>query len=71
MRRARPARRVLLAAVPRRDAAQRLSLAFCLLAREGCGGHARLAAPGRLRARLVGLAPEPCSPMSTKEDPQS
>jgi hypothetical protein len=27
-------RRVVLTAVPRRDAAQRLSLAFCLLARE-------------------------------------
>jgi hypothetical protein len=30
----RPPRRLVLTAVPRRDAAQRLSLAFCLLARE-------------------------------------
>ncbi|HEV8634035.1 MAG TPA: hypothetical protein VG370_07325 [Chloroflexota bacterium] len=66
MRRARPARRVLLEAVPRRDAAQRLSLAFCLLAREGCG-RAHLAAPGSGRANLPGLAPDPWAPITSEE----
>jgi hypothetical protein len=66
MRRARPARRVLIEAVPRRDAAQRLSLAFCLLVREGCG-PAHLAASGPGRGNLAGPGPDPGAPVAGEE----
>jgi hypothetical protein len=46
MRSARLSRCVVLKSVPRRDAAQRLSLAFGLLVREGRGVAALMAEPG-------------------------
>jgi hypothetical protein len=47
MRSARLSRCVVLKPVARRDAAQRLSLAFCLLVREGnCGASPPAAVPG-------------------------
>ena len=46
MRSARLPRCVVLKPVPRRDAAQRLSLAFCLLDREARPGVGPIAVPG-------------------------